>query len=347
MIRASHWSLDDGWRELERGTDKPMRGEFRVFDSGLKISDGTVLLAVDAHGLRHLLVPIPTDFSAAHDRRSGGVHLTTRHLVDDSGQRQYLDLACQKTHLNNIFSHLAEEVLGLLRSGKAQPLQACNETLRRWRELLDKEMSNVLSIESLCGLFGELWHLARMAQNNPQAILAWQGPYGARHDFTVAGYALEIKTTARRDEWKFRVHGLAQLAVPQDARLYLCAMRLELRGASGITVPDLVNLVLQSGVDRRALLGHLTQVGYDPRDDAHYQQIRMEVVDYRLYEITASFPRLTSDSFVANGLLDGVSDVHYTIDLSRVSSGTLDSEFLDHLHLLFAGAHHGAAGPTV
>jgi hypothetical protein len=189
-------------------------GEFRVFDTELNTAEGVVLLAIDAAGLRHVLVPIAADFPAAHDRRSRGVHLTTRPLVDASGQRQYLDLACQKTHLNNVFTHLAEEVLGLLKDHAVQPLQACRQTLQRWRELLDREASSLLSTEALCGLFGELWHLVRIATKSDHGLSAWQGPHGARHDFTVDGCALEVKTTARRDQWKFRVHGLTRWSNP-------------------------------------------------------------------------------------------------------------------------------------
>lgn len=339
---------DEGWHQLELSTGSATRGEFRVFDTELNTSDGAVLLALDASGLRHVLVPVAADFPAAHDRRSGGVHLTTRPLVDDSGQRQYLDLACQKTHLNSVFAHLAEETLGLLRTPGTQPLQACHQTLQRWRELLDREVSDVLSTEALCGLFGELWHLARIAAKSTQGLSAWQGPSGARHDFTVEGFALEVKTTARRDEWRFRVHGLTQLEQPRDARLYLCAMRLELNGAIGATVPDLIQSILDIGVDRRELLGRLSQVGYDLRDEAHYQQIRIDVVDCRIYEVAASFPRLTGASFSPTGLAVGVSDIHYTIDLAASPSAPLHSEMLDNVHAALAGVRDvGAVEPTV
>ncbi|MGK4923719.1 PD-(D/E)XK motif protein [Bordetella hinzii] len=327
----------DGWRQLELSADMPTRGEFRVFDTALSTAHGPALLAIDAAGLRHVLVPVAEDFPAAYDRRSGGVHLTTRPLVDASGQHQYLDLACQKAHLNNIFTHLAEEVLDLLRDGAIQPLQACRQTLQRWRELLDREASSILSTEALCGLFGELWHLVRIAERNAQGVSAWQGPHGARHDFTVDGVSLEVKTTARRDEWKFRVHGLAQLEQPRDARLYLCAMRLELNGASGSTVPDLIQSVLDAGVDRRDLLDHLSQVGYDQRDEAHYRQLRLDVVDWRLHEVAASFPRLTSASFNPPEPPSGVSDIHYTIDLAASSTVPLQPEMLDRLHIALAG----------
>lgn len=348
MTSENTRATDEGWRQLELSTGNPTRGEFRVFDTAINTSDGAVLLALDALGLRHVLVPVAADFPAAHDRRSGGVHLITRPLIDDSGQRQYLDLACQKVHLNSVFAHLAEEVLGLLRNRATQPLQACHQTLQRWRELLDREASNVLSMEALCGLFGELWHLVRIAAKSTQRISAWQGPYGARHDFTIEGCALEVKTTTRRDEWKFRVHGLTQLEPPREARLYLCAMRLELNGAFGATVPDLIQSVLDTGVDRHELLSRLSQIGYDLRDDSHYRQIRIDVVDSRVYEVAAAFPRLTKASFSPTELAAGVSDIHYTIDLAAPFAAPLHEEILDDIHAALAGVRDGGtAEPAV
>jgi len=348
MTQSVIRTTEDGWRQLESSQGMPTRGEFRVFDTALSTTEGVVLLAIDAAGLRHVLVPVAADFPPAHDRRSGGVHLTTRPLVDASGQRQYLDLACQKAHLNNVFTHLAEEVLGLLRDRAVQPLQACRQTLQRWRELLDREASSLLSTEALCGLFGELWHLVRIVTKNNQGLSAWQGPDGARHDFTADGCALEVKTTARRDEWKFRVHGLTQLEQPHNARLYLCAMRLELNGASGFSVPDLIQTILNAGIDRRDLLDRLSKVGYDQRDEALYRQRRLDVIDWRVYEVTASFPQLTVASFDPPGVPSGVSDIHYTIDLIASSATPLQSEMLDRIHAVLAGVRDdGTTGPAV
>ena len=87
MTQGGIHTTEDGWRQLESSQGMPMRGEFRVFDTALSTAEGVVLLAIDAAGLRHVLVPVAADFPAAHDRRSGGVHLTTRPLVDAFGQR--------------------------------------------------------------------------------------------------------------------------------------------------------------------------------------------------------------------------------------------------------------------
>lgn len=53
-------------------------------------------------------------------------------------------------------------------------------------------------------------------------------------------------------------------------------MRLELNGTSGSSVPDLIQAVLNAGIDRRDLLNRLSKVGYDQRDEAHYRQLRLD-----------------------------------------------------------------------
>lgn len=340
--------IEEGWGQLALSGGVPTGREFLVFDTSISIADGAVLQALDASGCRHLLVPVSANFPRAHDRRSGGVHLTSRPLEDELGQKHYLDLGCQKIHLNAVFSHLADEVLELLRENPGQPLQACREPLQRWRELLDREISNVLSTEALCGLYGELWHLVRITVRNAQDLSVWQGPNGARHDFTTETCALEVKSTMRRDEWKFRIHGLAQLEQPRNAKLYLCAMHLELNGASGTTVPDLIHTILENGIDRRDLLIRLSEVGYDSRDEAHYRQFRFDVLDSRIYEVVASFPRLIGTSFDPPDAPTGVSDIHYTIDISTCPLISPQKELLDHVHAVLSGVHDaGAAEPAI
>jgi hypothetical protein len=337
------WSTEESWAQLESSFTGPTRGEFRVLDTTLRVEHGAVLLALDASGLRHVLVPVAANFEAVHDRRSGGVHLTTRLLIDDAGQRQFLDLACQKLHLNNVFAHLSQEALSSLDQDPGHAFQACRQTLQRWRELLDRETSTVLSTEALCGLFGELWHLASIAKLNPLGVSAWQGPHGARHDFSAAGYALEVKTTLQRDEWKFRIHGLKQLDKPADAALYLCAMRLELNGAAGSTIPELLQNILQAGADRRELISRLSLVGYDLRDESHYGQYRLDVVDLRTYEVEASFPRLIGAHFGMGEPPAAVSDIHYTIDLAASPASALLTNSLGLVHAALAGVRDGGA----
>jgi hypothetical protein len=344
---SKHYSREN-WHELQSSAVAPLNREFRVLDTKLRNRQGAVLLALDALGLRHVLVPVANDFSPIHDRRSGGVHLTTRSLVDDTGQRHFLDLACQKSHLNDVFGYLADEVLEAIEQDPENAVQACRQTLQRWRELLDRDPSALLSTEALCGLFGELWHMSEIAKLNPLGIFAWQGPHRARHDFTAAGLALEIKTTLSRDEWKFRIHGLKQLDNSVGSVLYLCAMRLELNGASGVIVPDLIQSVLQSGVDRHELLSRLSACGYELRDEPHYRQFRIDVLDFRTYEVATPFPRLIDSTFGPPGAPASVSDVHYTIDLAAYPVSPCTQDVLRRTHAVLAGVHNvGASGSSV
>lgn len=331
MTRDTVWPIDVAWKQLESPGATPTRGEFRVFDTGISTPNGNVLLAIDGSGFRHLLTPAPDAFEAAHDRRSGGVHLVTRHLLDGSGQRQYIDLACQKEHLNAVFSHMADEVLAELSVNSDDVFHTCRRTLQRWRELMDREVSPVMTTEALCGLFGELWHMRAIAERDPSGLSIWQGPRGARHDFSAPRVALEVKTTLRRSHWMFRIHGLTQLEAPADASLYFCAMRLELNGAAGITVPDLVQQIIDLGVDRHEFVTLLAGVGYQLKDQLHYQQFRFELLDLRLHEVVNGFPRLTSADFGASGPPRGVTEIEYTVDLAAHAVEPLTRADLDEL----------------
>ncbi|SIO28557.1 PD-(D/E)XK motif protein [Paraburkholderia phenazinium] len=319
MTSDTAWPTDVAWKRLESPDATPTRGEFRVFDTGISSSNGNVLLAIDGSGLRHLLVPTSDAFEAAHDRRSGGVHLVTRLLLDGSGQHQYIDLACQKEHLNAAFGHMADEVLADLGKNTDDAFQTCRRTLQRWRELMDREVSPVMSTEAMCGLFGELWHVRAIAELDPSATHIWQGPRGARHDFSARGIALEVKTTLSHSHWRLRIHGLTQLEAPADASLFLCALRLELNGAAGSTLPELVGQILELGVDRHEFVTMLAAAGYQLRDQVHYEQFRFEVLDMRLHEVVDRFPRLTTADFGASGLPSGVTEIDYTVNLDATT----------------------------
>lgn len=340
---------EEGWAHLESTGGSPSRGEFRVFNTTFDVVDGPVLLALDGKGLRHLLVPVASNFQAIKDLRSGGVHLITRTLVDEFGERLYLDLACQKNHLNDVFVYLAGEVLNILRQNTGQPLVACRQTLQRWRELLEREVPNIMSLEALCGLYGELWHLQEIAAKNAEGIFSWHGPNGSRHDFATKGLALEVKTTMRRDGWQFRVHGLTQLEQPTDARLFLSAIRLEVNGAAGNTVPDVIRSILDLGVDRHELLTRLSSVDYHVHDETYYGQHRFHVHESRVFEVEGvSVPRLTTATFGLAGPPSGISDIHYTIDLAASSAVAVQPEMLDQLHVAFAGVcDAGTAGSPI
>jgi hypothetical protein len=213
--------------------------------------------------------------------------------------------------------------------------------------LLDREAAQVLSLDALAGLYGELWHLRRCVSLNPASFISWQGPRGARHDFVGDGISLEVKATLARDGWRLRVHGLSQLDFSSDASLFVGAVRLELSAASGETVPGIIEKVVQLGVERREILEVLLLAGYDVRDEEHYEQSRFSVLETRVFEVGSSFPRMVPASFLDGCVPVGVEDVHYTIDLVAGGAKPLSEESTQDVFARISSRRDESPGPSV
>lgn len=303
------------WRTLEKRAS-PARERFEVYETRAMLDEGAALLAMDTHGNRHVLIPVSPESEFGADRRSGGVHLLTRVLNDGTEDRRYIDLVCLKPHLDDVFSTFAGELLTELISGNDERVGIrVRSVLEHWRDLFARERGGKLSRGALAGLFGELWYLRELCRRSPGALDAWKGPEGGRHDFRVPGVALEIKTTLRSQGRVVEVHGHRQLLPPPESDLFLAFLRLE-EAEVGRSVPDLVEALHATGLDRREFEEKLLEAGYDASMEESYREYRFHVEETLLYCVDEVFPRIIPSSFVHRELPAGVLSLSYTIDLS-------------------------------
>jgi hypothetical protein len=327
----------DPWRELELIGVQTVR-EFRVSDTGLVLSSGPVLYALDGAGLYHLLLPIPENTPVLADRRSAGVHIEKRHLEEGGERRTYVDVVCTRARAREVFRMLASDMLQHVGEDVEHPVEACRRVLSRWRELLERATSEVLSQEALAGLFGELWQLSKIAVQHADAHLCWNGPSGGIHDFSFGTTALEVKTTLAREGSLFEINGVDQLQAPPEGVLYLSVMRLSDGTTGDTSVPDLIDALIGMGVDRLELFRRLGAAGYDSRDSDHYRGIRYAVKEARVYLVDQDFPRITRDSFAFQDLPPRIQRLRYTIDLAGEPPVPLPADEVDALHARLAAS---------
>src|SRR5207302_1095016 len=223
------------------GVAQPARaGEFRVAESTVKCGAAAILFALDDEGNRHLLVPLSEAATVTPDRRSGGVHLRTFVLEEGGATRAFLDVACRKRHLNEVFTLLAGEMLDELARDCQDPARVCRAVLLRWRELLEREHGAQLSFEGLVGLYCELLVLRDLTRRDARAVIAWTGPLGTPFDFTSGSFAIEAKGVMGAG-WDVVIHGLNQLDVAAGTDLWLCVYQLQQVESDGASVPDLID----------------------------------------------------------------------------------------------------------
>jgi hypothetical protein len=302
------------WAQLEEAA-APTQGELRTVDAGAAAAGGRVLAAVDDKGLRHLLIPLAKGSALDSDVRSAGVHLRERELEAGGRLRRFADLACQRLHLSGVFALLADEVVEEIRAAPQNPAVACRKVLQRWRELLDRAPTRMLSFEEVVGLYGELWHLRRLLASGGPAVQRWTGPFGSRHDFSAPGIGLEIKSSMRREGRVVEIHGAEQLEPPLGGRLFLAALKLE-QDAAGESVPDLVEALTAVVDDGIGFEQRLAAAGYDRRDADEYRVFSFAVRECRTYEVDQTFPRIVPASFAGGFVPAGTFSLRYLVDLS-------------------------------
>ncbi|MFJ8647019.1 PD-(D/E)XK motif protein [Streptomyces sp. NPDC093546] len=218
---------------------------------------------------------------------------------------------------HDLLNAIADRIVGQKRTLD----QAFGETVRAWSALLDRPRG--LSTEKRIGLMGELAALASIARTHDwaTAVESWKGPNGEEHDFGLAGFDVEVKTTSA-ERRRHSVHGLGQLTPTEDRPLWLVSLQVTRGGTNGRTLTSCVESVRRhvgehapASLDR--LDEQLSVTGWDAelRDDERWR-LRTKplalLVDDRL-------PRLDF-GFIPVRFRNHIADITYTLDVSDIEA---------------------------
>lgn len=317
--------LDYIWGLIDEEGAAP--DELRVRESEeYEIAGHSVIFAVDNGQNRLLLIPVAPGTRIQEDKRSSGVQIASRQMIDGSTLRAFLTVVCLKPHLNPLFSIIAAEIIERLQFDVSAPDMTAQQVLNRWRDLLERAPSEMPSREVLIGAFGELYTLKQIVQHEPDALRFWVGADRARHDFLAKSAALEVKTTTDRSRLYVTIRGHDQLEPPTNGKLYLALLRLERVGTGGNSLFDLVEAIISMGADRVLLMIQLAKLDITQDVLNKMKDDRYVVRDELVYLVDEQFPRLTSVSFVGGRLPERISTITYQIDLSAQPPHPLSSE---------------------
>lgn len=304
---------------------QPDDGEMRslVLDS-TDTGNGPIVLAIDADECRHLLIPMAPGATVRPDRKSAGIQVGGHQLLQAGVSRRYADLSCRMAHLNDVFELVADEILERVLDDPSAPDRTAGEVLERWRELLGRPRGSGPMLETLIGLWGELWHLREFALQGLADPTCWAGPLKAIHDFESAGASLEVKTTTVRQGWRLKINGTDQLEIPADCSLHLSALKVE--QAPGDSVADLFEQLLHLGMDKYELAHRLDQGGVAMSQLDQVRSITFRLVEHRAWRIDAEFPRIIAASFKGDAKPLGVAAIDYVLDLTAWGGPFLDQD---------------------
>jgi hypothetical protein len=272
---------------------------------------GDLMAAVDHDGTQHILVPVPPGTPVAPDRRSKSVTLARRELMVQGSRRLFIDVACQRVELRDVFERLAAEICERVLARPDEYRVIPQLTLSRWRQLLEAGREP-LRESGLVGIYGELWVLRQMVAEDPlRRIDHWVGPDRAVHDFRRGNAAVEVKTSTARSGRVVEIHGVEQLALPPAGCLWLVYLRLG-ESSIGTTLRQLIDEIEELGVDPATFEQLLSRTGISGDSDTRPYEVREEL----RFRVDDDFPRVVPDSFTGDRVPEGVLNLNYQLDLS-------------------------------
>ncbi len=165
------------------------------------------------------VIVLPLDnFSSLTTKRIGGIKVELKTGLQIYGFPNIgpsILIWCLKYNLNEAFNRLIADLLLYL-----QPSFTIKDIINRlegWKLLLtggeDKNQEK--------GLWGELFFLHFLLQNNKGSIGNWVGPLGGTKDFQFHQSRTEIKTTAVRTGWPVTMHGIYQASIADGIEDYI------------------------------------------------------------------------------------------------------------------------------
>lgn len=222
-----------------------------------------------------------------------------------------------------VVEHLLEEMVHLLIEGHP-PGDVGRTALQNWRELLARPAGSPLGKEALVGLFGELEVLALILRNGG-SFDHWTGWHHDHCDFRLPGLVIEVKATTSANYRRVRIHGLGQLADPEDgSALILVLKRLE-ASATGTSVPDLIETIVRLGTRRSLLLERLSHLHYSEEHRARYEDFKFVSAEVAIRSIDGSHPRLVP-SMLAGVDMSCIDKVDYELNLNGDAARDLPTD---------------------
>lgn len=228
-----------------------------------------------------------------------------------------------RTADRNAAIHLLEDVVHLLEDGHP-PGDAGRAALQSFRELLARPPGAPLSDQALVGLYGELEVLEMLLELGGE-LSYWTGWNKDQNDFRIPGLVLEVKSTTSAEYRRVRIHGLRQLADPEDGSALLLVLRRLEASPDGRSVPDLTDALVRLGASRSVLLDHLSQLGYSEQHRDFYEQRRFMSQEVALRRIDDAHPRLTPSAL--EGIdLSSIDSIDYELNLNGAAESDLAAD---------------------
>lgn len=149
----------------------------------------------------------------------------------------------------------------------------------------------------------------------------WYDLKSSSHDITCPGLEIEVKSSLSRYENTVHLTGQYQLQ-KNTSRLFLYFCRFE-ENENGTCIDRLVdNLGSIYGQSRERINWKLSKLGYRIGNSGRRE--KYQIHEIREYEVDDKFPRIIPEMFKNGRLPDGIVRLSYDVNLTSVSSRSVD-----------------------
>ena len=264
---------------------------------------------------------------------SRGFELFPEVVIPGPNGRVRLCLLLSERVYREVFEVLCQDVAETVMRASSEPgaVQSLLSRLRIWQGFMKRYGPEGLSPEEQAGLFAELSFLKDSVIGQlpaPSAVESWKGPTGGVQDFQLPGCSVEVKSTTVLPAGNIKISSLSQMDETRVRRLILCHMTLDACGASGLTLPEMVQELrsILGTEDESTLIRFndcLTEAGYLDIHHGLYSGRHYMIREVRCFEITGGFPRIRA-SEVRSGVTSGSYSIEFSaclpfeVDASRV-----------------------------
>ncbi|MBF0416400.1 MAG: PD-(D/E)XK motif protein [Magnetococcales bacterium] len=316
-------SLQTAWRAL----------------AGENEQGGWQTISIEPHGSLHLLAgrhfpgneeAILVGFNAIHvppdSQLPQGHGFCVKRVKHEtpSHANVWISLARQAGGSLDMFSRMAEDVIGMLRNcvhcDDQILLQLFIGRIEAWQEFMHQGRALVLGPEAEVGLVGELFFLKLLMERGLSATAimdGWQGPLDGLHDFLIGSGAIEVKSTVTVQGFPATVGSLEQLDPSLVQPLFLAGIRLALN-SSGKTLPEIV-AILSSLLDgmpeaKAKFKTLMLKAGFFAAFSDRYKRL-FSHVETRVLLVNGEFPVLTRGN-----VNTAIRKVCYEMDLDLIGN---------------------------
>lgn len=317
-------SIREVWERLVATSGKQIVREQMLFGSALECY--AVVNGMTEVRMLQIVVH-PDTVNPNHIRQFRGVGI---HIIPETTERELFTILLLDNELLDIFTLFVDDLLEKLipvRQADEIPSIIYNR-INFWRQLFARTTGELLSADRQQGLFGELYFMEWLLDNqkNPLAVIeSWQGAFGSPQDFQWNGKAVEIKTSKAQHP-QIQVSNEQQLDYTLFDQLLLGVLIVfESRGnqQSLFGIIQQIRSRFQSIPEAKDIFDlKLNQAGVHPSLEAEYDSISFTVRDFRFFEVSEGFPLLIRKT-IPN---EAIHHVTYQIDSNTCESFSVTEE---------------------